>query len=348
MGPDLEFSLSAIKAQIKKEAHLVVSWFNKNSRPLPWRQSRDPYKIWISEVMLQQTTSRAVTTYFEKFIKVFPDCKSLAQASLTQVYPLWAGLGYYSRVRNLHKSARLLLDRKEFPQTYKEWIQLPGLGPYTSRAVTSQAFGEKVGVVDGNVIRVLSRCFALKWPWWKEPGKTHLQLLADEFAQTQDPSSVNQGLMELGATVCTPRSPSCWQCPLAPRCKSKGRDWIQELPLKKPQRDKEIWLWKAQLCVRKKKLAFVVNDYAPFLKKQLFFPGQVRRLKKSPKKFDFQHGITHHRIFVQLEKVKPSQWLRDNPSAKTSCFWMSSQEWSKKSPFSLIQKAVDIGLGKGF
>ncbi|MCB0410907.1 MAG: A/G-specific adenine glycosylase, partial [Bdellovibrionales bacterium] len=156
----------------------LVEWFKTNHRPLPWRVNRDPYRIWISEVMLQQTTSRAVQPFFERFLKRFPNLKSLSQAKIEDVYEVWAGLGYYSRARNLLKTAQIL-GRTGFPKTFEELLKLPGLGPYTARSISSLAFEQRVGVLDGNVIRVLSRLSGEAISWWTTEGRTKLQGWAD-------------------------------------------------------------------------------------------------------------------------------------------------------------------------
>ena len=186
------------------EIKALEGWFSTNQRDLPWRQTKDPYKIWISEVMLQQTTSAAVIPFFNKFTKRLPTLKKLAYAKDSTVKELWAGLGYYSRARNLHKAAKILTTYKEFPQTYTELIKLPGFGDYTSRSVSSIAFKENVGVIDGNVIRVFSRRFNKPLEWCKTKDKKELQSLADSIVTDKDSSVINQALMELGATICTP------------------------------------------------------------------------------------------------------------------------------------------------
>ena len=329
------------KKEIEKDAKKLSLWFQENSRPLPWRTSRDPYKIWISEIMLQQTTVTAVIPYYEKFIQSFPHVKALASATLEDIYKHWAGLGYYSRARSLHKAALELEKLKSFPKTYSELIQLPGFGDYTSRAVSSQAFGEKVGVVDGNVIRVLSRRFGLKVEWWKTKEKKILQEAADLFVQKENPSVLNQALMELGSTVCTPQSPSCFLCPMNKTCVAYQENLIEELPLKKKRREIEIWYWEAEILENQNRLAFVTNEYAPFLKKQLLLPGQVSMRKTPPKSFDFQHAITHHKIYVKLTRRR-SKFSKNQKSQYT---WISRNQLKAKVPFSLIQKAIDIGLG---
>ena len=306
----------------------------ENSRPLPWRSSRKAYNIWISEIMLQQTTVTAVLPFYKKFIKRFPTVKSLAEAKIEDVYQLWAGLGYYSRARNLHKAAQSLASLKSFPKTYKELIKLPGLGDYTARAVSSQAFGEKVGVVDGNVIRVLCRRFGLRIEHWKNKEKKVLQDIADYYATLEDPSQINQAFMELGATVCTPHSPTCFLCPLKTNCLALKKDLITTLPLKKPKKAMEIWHWEAQVYWKNGQIAFVDNEYAPFLKKQLILPGKIKMKSAPPKKFDFKHGITHHQIYVTLSQG-------NNKPNQENITWLSPEELQRRIPFSLIKKAMD-------
>ncbi len=330
------------KTEIKKEAPLLSDWFEKNARPLPWRESQNPYSIWISEVMLQQTTVTAVIPYYERFTNRFPNVKELARASLEEVYELWAGLGYYSRARNLHKAAQLIHQKKTFPQTYSELLKLTGFGDYTSRAVSSQAFNEAVGVLDGNVIRFLSRRFGLNWPYWKTEFKKNLQSLSDEYAQSAQPRMINQALMEMGATLCTPRSPSCFLCPVQKKCVAYKQDLIETLPLKKPKRDFEIWHWQVQFIEKNGKLGLIENDYAPFLKKQLILPGQIAKKTKPPVQFDFQHGITHHKIYVSVTRSQ-SNFLK---SKNQSIVWIDRKQLKAKAPFALIQKAVAVGLAE--
>ena len=187
----------------------LSKWYKKNLRPLPWRKDKDPYKIWISEIMLQQTTTTAVAPFFNRFIKKFPNVKTLAHAEIEDIYECWSGLGYYSRARNIHKAAKLIIKLKKFPQNYQELIQLPGIGPYTSRAIASIAFDEPVGVIDGNVIRVLTRKYNLPIEWWKTKERDLLQTIVDTYMHSQSPGMMNQAIMELGSTICTPKNPKC-------------------------------------------------------------------------------------------------------------------------------------------
>ena len=192
----------------------IKAWYATRARQLPWRETGDPYRIWISEIMLQQTTVKAVIPYFNRFIKRFPTVKALADARIEDIYEQWAGLGYYSRARNLHKAAQEIASLKSFPKSHTELLKLPGFGDYTARAVSSQAFGEAAGVVDGNVIRVLSRRFGLPVEHWKNKEKKLLKQIADEYVEHGDPGVINQALMEVGSTICTPHNPTCWLCPL--------------------------------------------------------------------------------------------------------------------------------------
>jgi A/G-specific adenine glycosylase len=333
-------------------AQALSTWYLEHARPLPWRQSRDPYRIWISEVMLQQTTVTAVTPYYIRFLERFPDLNTLAQAPLAEVIDAWAGLGYYSRARALHKSAIELRHRESFPTTHEELMQLPGFGPYTSRAVASLAFAEPVGVVDGNVIRVLSRLLDLDLEWWKPKVRDQIQVQADRLAQAvKDSSVVNQGLMELGATICTPStSPSCLICPWTSACLARQNATIEKRPTKKPRKETEFWLWKVHLIqvrseYKKSHIMLVANDYAPFLKGHLVPIGEIRKLRTRPKNFDVKGSVTHHEIFVQIDKhslVKTRSEAKH--FLKHSCWnptWIPVDQIRAHVPSSLIRKALD-------
>ena len=310
---------------------LLTQWYKKNNRALPWRANKDPYRIWLSEVMLQQTTVVAVIPYYEKFLAKFPTVQDLANAPENEVLEAWAGLGYYSRARNLHKAAKALAE-KGFPKTAAKLLELPGFGPYTSRAVASIAFGEKVGVLDGNVIRVLSRKFGLKLEWWNNKGRDQLQKLSDDMALLGQSDMLNQGLMELGATVCTPQKVLCMMCPWNQSCVSREKNWVETLPLKKPRKASEVWVWKPLVAVKNNKVALIKNDYAPFLKGQMIFPGEISLEKNKPKAYDAKHNITHHDIFIQISQQKSI--------AGKNIEWVDVGELKKVNPSSLLQKVL--------
>ncbi len=319
-----------------KMSEALVTWYRGVKRDLPWRMNRDPYRIWVSEVMLQQTTVAAVIPFYERFMKRFPTLASLAEAPVGDVLEHWAGLGYYSRARNLHKSAQALMVNG-FPRTHVELQELPGFGPYTARAVSSLAFDEKTGVLDGNVIRVLSRVFGISAEFWKPQGRAELQTLADHLAQVEHPADLNQGMMELGATVCTPQSPACLLCPWQKTCVARNTDRIDELPLKKPRRDREIWLWNAVVFEKDEAVLFVPNTYAPFLKGHWILPGTVERVTSAPKTFDYKGTVTHHDIFVTVSRATANFKGRFKGEQK----WVKRTELSRQIPASMIRKAID-------
>lgn len=198
----------------------LVSWFDLNARELPWRAVEDPYAVWVSEIMLQQTQVSTVIDYFERWMQTFPDVDSLACAELDDVLALWQGLGYYRRARYLHRGAKMVVDEFDgrLPGTGKELKRIPGIGPYTAGAIASIAFDEPEPIVDGNVIRVLSRLFALDVQPKERAHQKVIWALAEELVPDSRPGDFNQSLMELGATVCTPQNPNCLVCPVQSHC----------------------------------------------------------------------------------------------------------------------------------
>jgi len=314
----------------------LLSWYEANRRDLPWRQNRDPYRIWISEVMLQQTTTQAVIPFYEKFLGRFKNVKALATAPESEVLKYWAGLGYYSRARNLHKAAKAL-HAEGFPKTAAELLELPGFGPYTSRAVSSLAFDEAVGVLDGNVIRILSRVYGNAWSWWATKDRLELQNRADVLA-AENSHTVNQAMMELGATICTPQSPSCFLCPWSRQCVARTEGRIEELPLKKPKAASKMFLWSPQIYRRGKRIAFIDNTYAPFLKGSKIFPGRISTLSKRPDSFAYKHTITNHEIYTQLGK--PTSLKSEKRPSNGKIYWIDLDKISEEIPYSLVTKAL--------
>jgi len=215
-----------------KLSQALVDWYETERRDLPWRRTRDPYAIWISEVMLQQTRVEAVKGRWERFLERFPTLKSLAETDLTQLLAEWAGLGYYRRARLLHQAARQIQQENggRLPQRYAALRKLPGLGPYTAAAVASIAFDEAVPAVDGNVERVLSRVFAIEGDPKRGTAARSIREVAQTLIKTQPPHLFTQALMELGALVCLPRRPSCESCPWAKECRAYQEGRVDELP----------------------------------------------------------------------------------------------------------------------
>ena len=236
---------------------LLLKWYDENARSLPWRGTRDPYRIWLSEIMLQQTRAEAVTRYYERFLARFPDVRALADAGEDEVLKLWEGLGYYSRARNLHAASRRVAEAGGcFPESVEELEALPGVGPYAARAIASIAYNARVPALDGNQMRVLSRCFAvervLKTPF-------DLEAEAMDCLSTDRPGDYNQALMDLGSGVCTPKRPKCLICPLLPACRASAEGEPERYPLRPapvPKREelRTVFLIEAPrgLCIRRR------------------------------------------------------------------------------------------------
>jgi len=212
----------------------LLAWYRKSRRDLPWRRTDDPYAIWISEAMLQQTRVETVIPYWERFLELFPDVQSLADAEPDAVLGAWAGLGYYSRARNLQKAARVVVDEHDggLPDTADGLRELPGIGRYTAGAVASIAFDRPEPVVDGNVERVLARLLDIREDVRRPAVKERFWEVAGELARGPHPGDLNQALMELGATVCLPKNPRCEACPLTRSCAARAAGDPETLPIK--------------------------------------------------------------------------------------------------------------------
>ncbi len=218
----------------------LLGWYDRHRRGLPWRDEPDPYRIWISEVMLQQTQVTTVVPYYERFLRRFPTLADLAAAPLDDVLKAWEGLGYYARARYLHAAARQVMadHQGRLPDSYAALRRLPGFGDYTAGAVASIAFGERVPAVDGNVKRVLARLFAITDDVTQGATARRLRAIAAELVPPDRPGDFNQALMELGATLCTPTSPRCLLCPVNAECEGLAQGINETLPVKTPRRER--------------------------------------------------------------------------------------------------------------
>jgi len=212
----------------------ILNWYHQNKRSLPWRETTDPYKIWLSEIILQQTRVAQGTPYYLRFIETFPSVKHIAIAKEEEVLKLWQGLGYYSRARNLHATAKIVVERYNgiFPDNYKELLTLKGVGDYTASAVSSICFNEAQAVVDGNVYRVLSRYFGIDTPINSTDGIKSFKALAQNVMDAKEIRDYNQGIMEFGAIQCTPKKPYCLHCPLNESCIALQTGVVEQLPVK--------------------------------------------------------------------------------------------------------------------
>jgi A/G-specific adenine glycosylase len=300
----------------------LLYWFEKNKRDLPWRQNANPYAIWISEVMLQQTQVETVLPYFKRFLKRFPNVEILSSASLEEVLKYWEGLGYYSRARHLHSAAKEIRGRYagELPRDYEHLRALPGIGEYTASAIVSIAFNQPFPVVDGNVHRVFSRVLAIAEP--KEVSKKKIYSFLKKIIPHENPSSFNQAIMELGALVCLPKNPKCSLCPIQDFCKAFQEKRVEDFPMKSPKKNlpHENWI---VLAVKKKKEVLLRQrpleglwgglwelpmfkkegkslDAKP-LCKQLGIKGKLIKLKSV--KHTFSHfKVTLHPFWIEVEE----------------------------------------------
>lgn len=327
----------------------LLAFFDREQRDLPWRRSRHPYGIWISEVMLQQTQVATVLPYYRAFLEAFPDVAALAAAPVDQVLARWSGLGYYRRARQLHEAARLIVAAGDFPADAAGWLALPGIGPYTAAAIASQASGEVVPVLDGNVERVLSRRLALAEDPKRRATRAVLLAAAAEMLDPRRPGDGNQALMELGATVCRPRQPLCLLCPLAEGCRGKGSPELY--PLAKPQRATEkIELAMAVVERGGRHLFFRRPDDAPFLAGMWELPNlpalppaklaaELGRVygggfELGPESRRFRHGITFRRLEIALH---PARWRGEG---KRELVWANEEERRGLALSSMFEKAL--------
>ncbi len=236
--------MPAAPSVTRPEARALLAWYDRHARVLPWRARRgetpDPYRVWLSEIMLQQTTVATVGPYFEVFLARWPDVAALAKADLDDVLHAWAGLGYYSRARNLHACAGAVCERHggQFPADEKELQALPGIGPYTAAAIAAIAFGRRAVVVDGNIERVIARLFAIETPL--PAAKKEIKARMDEVTPEKRAGDFAQAMMDLGAAICTPRSPACNRCPFESACAGRAAGIAESLPRKAPKKDKPV------------------------------------------------------------------------------------------------------------
>jgi A/G-specific adenine glycosylase len=233
-----------MRSVFAKLPQALLPWFAQNARLLPWRETREPYRVWVSEIMLQQTRVEAALGYYARFLEAFPTVRVLADAPQEQLFKLWEGLGYYSRARNLQSAARVICDKYGgvFPDTYDAIRALPGVGPYTAGAIASICFDQPRAAVDGNVLRVSARYLSDDTPVDEPAFKARIVTELEKVYPAGQCGAFTQSLMELGATVCTPRAPKCTACPLRESCKGLQNGTAESLPVKKPKKEKQLVL----------------------------------------------------------------------------------------------------------
>ncbi len=316
----------------------LLAWHHKNKIPHPWKSTNDPYKIWLSEIIMQQTRIEQGTPYYLKFVNHFPDVFSLAKAKEEKVLKLWQGLGYYSRARNLHTTAKFIVENDNgiFPKEYNEVLKLKGIGEYTAAAICSFAYNQKYAVVDGNVERVLSRIYGIQEDIKSSPMNKQLKQLAHQLLAENEPALFNQAIMDFGANQCTPKKPKCESCPFNEDCVALKQDIVSQLPykakkIKKKKRffsyyvfntkdelilrkraDKDIWQGLYDFPCRETETRFEDSDEAFLngLTKELGGKIIKKDVWSEPKKQLLSHRIIYSRFqSVQLEafRLKPQK-----------------------------------------
>lgn len=300
-------------------SYQIIRWYRENPRDLPWRNTLDPYKIWLSEIILQQTRVAQGLPYYEAFVKAYPTIKDLALAPEEDVLRLWQGLGYYSRARNLHFCAKSIwfdLNGK-FPASYAELLKLKGVGSYTAAAISSFAFGEKKAVVDGNVFRVLARYFGIATNIASGAGKKEFESLANSIIPIENPAEFNQAIMDFGARMCVPKNPACDSCPLANSCFAFQKDLVSSLPLKinktkVKERELHYYVIKCgnQSVWNKRTSGDIWEGLHDFPQEGIFsinenedkgFP-KPESIKVYPKKY--RHILSHQKLNAKFSEVK--------------------------------------------
>jgi len=290
-------------------------WYRRHHRKLPWRATRDPYRIWVSEIMLQQTRVETVRPYYARWLRAFPTIQALARASDDRVLKLWEGLGYYSRARNLHRAAQAVVRKRDgqLPRTAEGLGTLPGIGRYTAGAIASIAFGERVPLVDGNVARVFARIFAIRANVKSLRTLQSLWKLAEDLLPDAAPGDFNQALMELGALVCTPSNPQCAVCPMRRVCAARARGLVELLP-NRGAKPRTVHLVA--------KAAFVMSGNRILLKRRPrqgllanFWelpPADARQFRVGRRIHELRHTITNRRIVLQVYECVPVGKFRSN------------------------------------
>ncbi|MCC5816316.1 MAG: A/G-specific adenine glycosylase [Leptospira sp.] len=341
----------------------LLEWFHKHKRDLPFRIKPTAYKIWVSEVMLQQTRVAAMLPLYDQFLLRFPNMESLAQAEEEEVLEFWSGLGYYSRARNLRKACNYVISNYngKFPESLEEAMDIPGVGPYTARAVLSMAYGKSYAVLDGNVKRVVSRLFA-------ESDERKWQTLADQFLNKENPGDHNQAMMELGALVCLP-NPICENCPIQSACKASLTNTISKYPPSKKDKEKldiEIHFYIIQknqkiLLLKDKNRRFFKDIYSlPYtilpkddetkLGTAYLTPGYLKELLEDLKTTAIpgttKHSITHHRISVYLHQATKEFSDKNHILPGAEIIWTDWERLPKDFPSSIAKKVLKFpGVG---
>jgi len=281
----------------------LLAWYRKGHRDLPWRRTDNPYRIWVSEIMLQQTRAQAVIPYYERFLERFPTVEALAGAEEADVLVLWAGLGYYSRARNLRRAAQQVVAAGGFPREYAAIRALPGIGDYTAAAIASIAFHLPHAVVDGNVLRVVARVQNDAADIASQRTRDRFREVAREWMGRTQPGAFNQALMELGATICLPANPLCRECPVAECCQARQAGTVSQVPVKL-RKTEPVAIAAVLLLVRREGRVLLRRKEAAARRMAGFWelpaPAELPGARAGRSLGEFRHTITHHRFTFTL------------------------------------------------
>jgi A/G-specific adenine glycosylase len=317
---------------------LLLEWYQATRRELPWRGTRDPWRILLSEVMLQQTRVAAVIPYYERFLERYPTPQALAGAPEQELLAMWSGLGYYARARNLRRAAHAISELGAFPGTFEQIRALPGVGDYTASAVASIAFGLPHAVLDGNVVRVLSRLTAERGEVQNNSVRVRLKQIAQTMLDLRRPGDFNQAVMELGATVCLPRSPQCLLCPLREQCSARAQGIQNELPVKLNKRE-PIKLAIELLLVEKAGRVLMRQRGANEPRLAGFWelpePRFMPNMRRTAKLGEFRHSITRHDYTVEVWRAEPGK-------APKGFHWISRAELATLPLATTARKAFAV------
>lgn len=344
----------------------LLAWYDRDCRSLPWRQRVTVYHTWICEVMSQQTTLAVVLPKFAEFIQQLPTVDDLATCDEEKLRSLWAGLGYYARARNLKKGAEFIVSHLNgcFPQTYREWLQIPGCGDYTAAAIASICFNEQVSCIDGNVVRVVSRLLALQ-DVWSAAGRSRILDYLRQIIPSDRPGDFNQAMMDLGATICRKTKPCCDACPFQMQCLAFANNCIEVCPPKKPRRAVvDIELFVLIFWHRETDTFAIANRKSGFLAKTLGFPliqsdrlPETKSILTSNPHFylielpgKFTHRITHHRISGKILASQIDNNLNDDAIASVGqklglsqpLHWINRIDLETKFATALDKKAFQL------
>jgi A/G-specific adenine glycosylase len=340
----------------------LLAWFERERRDLPWRRTRDPYAIWLSEVMLQQTRVETVVPYYERFLARFPNVHALAEAAQDDVLALWSGLGYYRRARMLHAGAKQIVQEHggQLPRTARELVSIRGIGRYTAGAIASIAHREATPLVDGNVARVLARLFAIEDDVTSTKGVARLWALADELVAPEDPGAWNEALMELGAIICVPRAPRCLVCPVRASCEARARGIEAELPRGKAKGAvPEERRWAAVLVARgavllgkrKAELRFGGTWEPPTVEEVSSEKRAARALARLlgrgrlslSARGEFVHVLTHRRLTVAVLAGRSPTRIRPAPTGPYEAFeWVAPDRLDRIGLSTLARKVLAL------